>query len=149
MLLGIILLFYEMYFIPGTSVIGVIGGILCIFSIVLIFRRFGNLAGYLSIFLTFLVVFFLIIFGARNKVWQRISNRNIISSKSNIVEQDEIKPGQTGYAVTAIRPTGTARFKDLNYIVQTDGADISKGSPVQVVKVIVTRIIVKQIEDNA
>lgn len=149
MLLGMFLLFYEVYFIPGTSIVGVIGGILCIFSIVFIFQKFGNISGYISLFLTVLAVFILILVGARNKVWQRISNRNIISSKTNMVEQDEIKPGQQGYAVTNIRPIGTGKFNDLNYIVQSNGENIQKGSRIEVIKVNVTKIIVKPIENNA
>lgn len=149
MLLGLFLLFYEVYFIPGTSVIGVIGGILCIFAIVLIFRKFGNIPGYISLFLTVLAVFILVLVGARNKVWQRISNQNILTSKTNIVEQDEIKPGLKGYAVSDIRHIGTGRFNDLNYIVQTDGENIQKGTPIEVVKVNVTKIIVKPIKNNA
>ena len=149
MLLGIILLFYEVYFIPGTSIIGMIGGILCIFAIVLVFRKFGNIRGYISLFLTILVVFIMVLVGSKNKVWQRISNQNIFAGKSNLVEQDEIKPGLKGYAVTAIRPIGTGKFNDINYIVQTDVDYIQKGTPIEVVKVNVTKIFVKPIINNA
>jgi membrane-bound ClpP family serine protease len=149
MLIGLLLLFYEVYFIPGTSLLGVIGGISCIFAIVIIFRKFGHIPGYISLFLLVLAVFILILTGARNKVWQRISNRNILSGKSNIVEQDDIKQGLTGYAITNIHPIGTGRFNENNYIVQTDGVSIQKGTQIEVVKVNVTKIIVKPIVINA
>ena len=149
MLLGLILLFYELYFIPGTSIIGVMGGILCIFAIVLIFRKFGNIIGYLSLFFTVLAIFIMILVGARNKVWQRISNQNILIGNSNMVEQDEIKPGLKGFAITALRPTGTGRFNDANFIVQTASDDIPKGTKIEVIKVNVTKIIVKPIEVDA
>jgi membrane-bound ClpP family serine protease len=149
MLLGLILLFYELYFIPGTSIIGMIGGILCIFSVVLIFRKYGSIPGYITLFLTVMVVFIFIVTVGRNKVWQRISNRNIITSRSNTIEQDEVKPGQKGHAVTDIRKVGTGRINDVNYIVQTEGDIIKKGEAFEVLKVVVTKIFVKTVDNNA
>lgn len=149
MLLGLLLLFYELYFIPGTSIVGMVGGLLCILAIVTVFRRFGSMIGYTSLFITMLVVFIMILVGARNKVWQRISNQNILARKTNMVAQDQIKPGLKGVAWTTIRPIGTGKFGDLKLIVQSQWEDIPKGTPIEVVKVVVTKVIVKSIDNNA
>jgi len=143
MLIGFVLMFFEVYFIPGTSFIGIIGILICLVAIFLIFRHFGNLAGYLSLIIAVFTVFSLIILGSGNKVWQRMANQNILSPRANMVEQDEIKPGTTGIAVTNIHPIGTGRFLDTNFIVQTEGEKILKGTPIEVIRVNVAKIIVK------
>jgi membrane-bound ClpP family serine protease len=148
LIIGFVLMFFEVYFIPGTSFIGIIGGLSSIVAMVLIFRKYGNFAGFLSLLITVLAVSILIIVGSGNKVWQRMSNQNIISPKANMVEQDEIKPGLLGIAVTNIHPIGTGKFLDANYIVQTEGEKIVKGTQIEVIRVNVAKIIVKPANVN-
>jgi membrane-bound ClpP family serine protease len=138
-------MFFEVYFIPGTSFIGMIGALITIVAIVLVFRRSGNFAGTVTLFISLIFTILLIVFGSGNKVWQRMSNQNFLSARANMIEQDEIKPGMTGIAVTALKPRGTGRFNDENYIVQTDGEKIQKGSRIEVIRVNVTKIIVKSV----
>jgi membrane-bound ClpP family serine protease len=148
MLIGFVLIFFEVYFIPGTSFIGIIGALLSITAIILIFRRYGNISGFVSLLTTVLVVGILIIVGSGNKVWQRMSNQNILSPKANMVEQDEITIGLAGIAVTNIHPIGTGRFLDANFIVQTEGERITKGTPIEVIRVNVAKIIVREISNQ-
>lgn len=149
MLIGFLLMFFEVYFIPGTSFIGIIGGLLSIAAIILLFRKFGNITGSISLLITGLIVFIIVMLGSGNKVWQRMANQNILSPKANMVEQDEIKPGLIGFAISNIHPIGTGRFFETNFIVQTEGDKIPKGTPIEVVKVNVAKIIVKPLNNNA
>ncbi len=62
--------------------------------------------------------------------------------------QPEIKVGQTGIAVTPLRPAGTARFKNQRMDVVSRSNLIDKNTPVRVVEVEGNRIVVVADEEN-
>ena len=57
--------------------------------------------------------------------------------------------GKEGTALTTLRPSGMALIEDKRFNVVTDGEYIEKDSPIRIVKIEGTRIVVSVVEKNA
>jgi membrane-bound serine protease (ClpP class) len=55
--------------------------------------------------------------------------------------------GDTGRAVTILRPAGKARFGGITLVVESDGAFIDRGRPVVVVTMLGDRVLVREIDE--
>ncbi len=143
LLIGVLLLFLEIFFVPGTTIVGVIGGIFAAIAIYLAFKEHGNMAGYISLAVTLVVMTILIIIGAKTGVWQKLSNKDAIKSKVLNVDENELKTGDTGTSISALRPSGKARFGNRNYEVTSYGEYIEPNSRLEIISISGNKIFVK------
>jgi membrane-bound serine protease (ClpP class) len=59
----------------------------------------------------------------------------------------ELKTGDTGFAITKLRPAGRARFDDAVVDVVTEGEFIQKGQKIKIILIQGNRVVVRQIND--
>ncbi|MCA0970066.1 nodulation protein NfeD [Halobacillus litoralis] len=87
----------------------------------------------------------------RRKMWTKITLVDQLSSEmgyNSLKESYQNLVGQTGVAMTDMRPVGTIQVDQEEYSAVTNGTWISKGDDVTVVSVDGTKILVKKLEDN-
>lgn len=134
-LAGIALVVIEIIFIPGTTIIGIIGVSLLVFGIIFGYGKFGSTTG------TIILVSTLALGGAatfisfRSGLWRTFALKNTNQSKFN--EDMEIKHllGAEGKAISALRPYGKAEFYNKIYEVKSQGFYANAGSRLKVIKV--------------
>ncbi len=144
-LFGLILLIIEIIFIPGTTLIGIIGILSAIFGIVLSFSYFGATIGSLILGGTALATALAVYRSFKSGTWEKMSLRLKIDSKVN---EDEIPitVGQVGKTTSALRPMGSADFDGEIREVRTLGLFLPPSTLVEVIRVEGKKIWVEELK---
>jgi membrane-bound serine protease (ClpP class) len=151
LVMGFALLFLEVFVIPGVNVFGVLGFASLLTGIVYTYVRLGagaalGLGAWTAVATAVLVWLVL-----RNRAWQRLvlqrGNTSQEGYRATPADLAELA-GQTGEALTPLRPSGRARFGERIADVVTEGSFIARGARVVVLEVIGNRVVVKGKLDN-
>ncbi len=135
--LGLVLIVVEVYVVPGFNVVGIFGMLSIIFGIGYTFTQHGLTGGIVATMGTMGVGAGLFYVLWRSGAW----NRFVLSSGDmadrallDTAEQQRRRYlGQTGNAITPLRPTGIALIAGERLEVATEGEFIATGSRVRVV----------------
>ncbi len=165
--IGIILLGFEMFVIPGFGIAG-IAGIICITAGLLLgFQDFvipdprmpwqkELLVDNLLKVMSSVVGAFLAALLVLRYLFPRLSRSmhgpylaaTLAGARLDLPAEATIQAGQTGTAVTLLRPSGKAKIDGEVYDVVTQGDFVPQGSMIRVLKITGTRIIVDRIDNN-
>lgn len=149
-LLGILLLIIEA-FIPGFGIFGIGGAIAMGGSIFLAVPSRSLALQYLMwVSLAFLVA----LFGIVRAIGRRGLGKALTleqDAKGWVPERADLSAlmGQQGVALTTLRPAGTARFGAQKVDVVTEGEFVDAGSPVKVIEVDGTRVVVRATDERS
>lgn len=145
--IGIGLIIIEIIFVPGTTVVGVLGLLCVIGGILYGFSTFGAPIGWGVTAVTVIISTAVIILSLKSGVWKRFALDQTMSSKVNEHLPIEIKPGEIGVAMSALRPMGNAEFGDDKMEVTTLGELVDSGSKVKVTHIEGRVIYVEQLNN--
>ena len=143
-LIGIIFVILEILVVPGI-VVGVLGVSLIILGLYESFIRYGSNAGYLTILGTIIFSLLAAFLIFRSKTWHKLMLHTESDSKFNVIEEDKIKAGDRGKAVSKLAVGGKALINDEYYEVHSTGDYIDAGSEIEVVKKDGNKILVKKV----
>lgn len=133
-------------FVPGL-ILGTIGFLCLVASVVLVFVQFGNSAGLLAAFLIgglSLVGFLLWLnFFPRTFIGRRLMLRTQ-QPPDLTAEENRSLVGESGEAITPLRPSGTARIGGKRVDVTAVGEFLDPGAPVVVVAADGLRVAVRR-----
>ena len=142
-LFGLILLVVEIIFIPGTTVVGLIGIIIMAVGVGLSFNYFGSAAGWSTVAGASVTSGLVLYYAFKSNVWGRFALKSTSSSKVNEGEVLELSPGQEGITVSALRPIGKAELANRTYEVKTIGSFVETGTKIRIIKILSNQIIVE------
>lgn len=143
--IGLGLIVIEIIFVPGTTVVGILG-LLCIIGGVMYgFSTFGAPIGWGITAATVLISTAVIIISLKSGVWKRFALNKSMESKVNDHIPITVKEGDQGITLSALRPIGNAEFGNDKMEVTTLGELIDSGSKVKVTQVEGRIIYVEQI----
>ncbi len=144
-LCGVILIIVELIFVPGTTVLGILGLVAMVGGVVISFTKFGSATGFWVLIgaLTFSVL--MLVYSLRAGTWQRFALNTKMESRVNEDEKLDLKLGMQGKLISDLRPMGTAEFLDKLYEVQTNGNYLEAGNMVEIISLADNKIIVKPI----
>jgi membrane-bound ClpP family serine protease len=117
---GIILVVVEIIFVPGTTVVGLLGGLLAVVGVVLSFSYFGNQTGWYTLAATSILSGGLLYWSLRSRAWE-------------------------GSAVSALRPMGKAEIGGRLFEVTSLGIYIETGTRIRIVRVSSNQIVVEPV----
>ena len=143
--LGWFLLFLEIFFIPGITVLVVVGALLMAAGVMFSFIHFGAEAGWWTLAGTVTVVSASLIVAVRTGFWKRLSLDDEITSRMNTFDHEQVKPGTRGKAISRIAPSGTAQFGNAMFEVHSESGFLNPQTELEVTKIYLNRIIVKPI----
>jgi membrane-bound ClpP family serine protease len=143
LLIGLTLLIVELIFIPGTTVVGVLGLIFAVVGVVISYAQFGNDVGLYVLIATLTITAVAVFFSFRSGVWSKFSLKSSIKSRVNEESTHALQPGDTGITRSALRPMGTAEFNNQLVEVRTLGQFVENGKTVKIISVEANRIVVE------
>jgi membrane-bound ClpP family serine protease len=144
--LGLILVIIEVVFIPGTTVVGVLGVILTIAGVIFGYTSFGSTIGFLILVSTSVALGLLFYYSFRSSSWDKFALKTSIDSKNNEGFLESFSVGEEGTCLSTLRPIGKAEFnKRVVEVASEDGGYVEAGTRVQIKEVSASGIIVTQI----
>jgi len=145
---GLVLIYVEMLFVPGTTIVGLIGLALCGVGIYLTYENHGNAIGNWVLAGTSVVSLSSLIYSFRTKSWQKFSLKTINTGKFNEDYFAGLEVEMTGVATSDLKPIGKGEFNNKTYEVRSRGEFIPSGSPIKIAKVSGNKITVELLTSN-
>ena len=135
------------FFMPGTSLAGIVSAACLIGANVLVFDGYGLSAGIIVLASSLIICLLAGIWMLRSKALDRISLKRTIDSTAATEEQLSVKVGDRGIAQTRLALIGNADFDGK--IVQVQSADgfLDEKTPIVVTRVIDGQVWVKRAEN--
>lgn len=143
LIIGLILLIVELVFIPGTTVVGIIGVIFSIVGVVIGFEQFGNQTGFYLLIGTLLATLVTLFISFRYGAWKKFSLNSSMEGRFNERLTTSLKVGDTGISVSTLRPFGKADFDSKIYEVRTTGKYVPPGQQLVITSINRNQIIVE------
>ena len=156
-MLGIALIALEIFVIPGFGIAGILGIIMMLGSVFFVFDGAYNLRTAvlwlsISVILTSALVIVAAFFLPETRLFQRFALSTVMDTDmgyhSSSSEDFQAYLGQSGTALTPLRPSGTARIADKRVDVVTVGDFIPQNSNVRVVEVEGSKVFVEAVEET-
>ncbi len=148
-LLGILLFLVEFFLVPGVTIAGIGGAILMGVAIFMAYRTHGSTVGNYILFTSLLLTVITLVFALRAKTWRRLMlSRNIEGKVEVGLEEQKIKVGDTGKAMTRLNPVGKVMINDITVEAKSIKGFVDQHTKVEVVKVLTTQVIVKPINNE-
>lgn len=145
-LIGVILLIVEFMLIPGITVAGVLSAVSFVASIVLSFRYFGNVFGYVALVAILVSVPAILYFLFKSRASKSMMLESDIDSKVETVKAGSVKPGDVGVTIGRCAPGGNAKINGNVVEVRSQDKFIDPHTEVEVVDVEGNIVIVKPLK---
>ena len=146
-LVGLALVVIEVTLIPGFNVIGVAGVVGMGVGVVMSFVTFGPAGGLVAMAGTIVAGGGMLYALWESGAWDRLiltdSLRRDADADREEAETRSRLVGQSGHAVTPLRPGGVAEIEGVRVEVQTEGSFVASGSRVRVVAIDRRRTLVR------
>lgn len=144
-LLGIFLLIAEIIFVPGTTVVGVLGFLFSAYGIYLSYDYFGTTTGSLFLIGTLLINIVALVVAFKGKSWEKFSLKSSITGKVNEDFKHGLKEGNIGQSVSSLKPMGKAIFNDIEIEVQSNGGFIKENEDIEILRIESRKIFVQPV----
>ncbi|HEU5146485.1 MAG TPA: NfeD family protein [Chryseosolibacter sp.] len=143
LVIGLALLVIEIVFVPGTTLVGVIGVIFAGAGVLITFREYGSETGIYMLVGSSAITAAALYFSFRSNAWKRFANNSAIRSKVNEGLTATLALGDEGMTLSTLKPMGKAQFKSGEFEVKTLGDYVDVGTKVKIVHIESNQIIVK------
>jgi len=142
-LVGFFLLFLEFFVFPGVTVAGIAGIISVGTAVYIGYSNYGTSTGNIILALTLFAFIITLAVALRSKTWNKLSLNTAITGNVETVSEALIHTGDKGIAITRLNPIGKALVNNQEVEAHCPGKFVDAKTPLEVVKVFKTYIIVK------
>ena len=132
--LGFLLMVLEIFVMPGTAVLGIIGLILMIAGVWSTYDTYGATWGNYTLLASSLASVILIVYALKAKTWSRFMLKAEVKGKALSEEEYKVKVGQFGVTSSRLAPMGKALINDKYYEVHSSGPFIDENEEIVVIK---------------
>ena len=140
---GIVFFLLELFLLPGISVAGVTGLLCTGAAIVYAYVYVGAWAGTLTL-LGGLAIFALMVWWfMRSKALDKMMLKTEIKGKVDPLKDVDVKPGDTGIALSRLAPMGKVKINGTTMEAKTNGEFIDQGTEIIVLEVYTTNVLVE------
>lgn len=143
LIIGLILLLIEVLFIPGTTVVGIIGFVVSIAGVIYAFSAFDSEIAFWITGAAAILNLIAVWYGFTAGVWNRFSLKSSLPGGAFDGRTIGLSVGMTGVAISDIKPIGRASFGENSYEVKSEDGFIEVGKTISIVKIENNKIIVK------
>ncbi|MFN8288559.1 MAG: NfeD family protein [Chitinophagales bacterium] len=145
-LVGLLLIFLEIFFIPGTTLFGIAGGVAVVAGVLLMYSYYGQKAGNITMIISLTAVFVSIALGFRVIQTNKLAMKGTIDSRVNDAEVSFLNVGDTGTTITELRPNGKAVFGNNKLDVYSTGDYVKRDTAIEIIKITGNKILVQPIK---
>ncbi len=142
---GIILLIAEIIFVPGTTVVGILGLLFSVYGIYLGYETFGVSTGTVILISTLLFNVIALVLAFKGKSWERFSLKNTMKGRFNEDFKMDLNIGDRGTSVSSLKPIGKALFNDKEIEVRSNGGYIDENVEIEILRIESTKIFVQPV----
>ncbi len=143
LLIGLALIILEVIFIPGTTVVGLIGLVFSFAGIVISYKHFGSEAGFYILLGVSATTAVALLYSIRSGMWSKFSLKSSMNSKVNEGLMSALQIGDEGKTISTLKPMGKVEFQSGQFEVKTSGDYVDAGTKVKIVHIQSNQIIVK------
>ncbi len=143
--IGLALIIVEVVFVPGTTLVGILGVIFLGAAVMSAYRNFGSETGLYVLIGTAAGTTAALFFSFRSQAWSKFANKSAIDSKVNEGMTSALTVGDEGIALSTLKPMGKVHFESGDFEVKTLGDYVDVGTKVKIVHIQSNQIIVKPI----
>jgi membrane-bound ClpP family serine protease len=145
LLFGLLFLVAEVVFIPGTTVVGLVGFALLAAGVWFGYRDLGTSTGHVLLVASLVVIGLVVYVGLRPKNLARVALNDVNNAHVRDARLPDVQPGVTGRTLSALRPAGTVLFNENRREVTTRGEFVPAGTEVRVLRIEQNRIVVESV----
>ena len=143
--LGIIFILLELFFLPGISLAS-IGGLICFAAaVVLAYVKIGATAGIITLIAALVATARSVWWFFRSKALDRMSLQSSIDATVEGGQEQQVHPGDQGVCLSRLVPMGKVLINGQTYEARAENEMIDEGAPVEVCAVDKFHITVKQL----
>jgi membrane-bound ClpP family serine protease len=147
--LGIFLFTVEFLLVPGITIAGIGGAILIAFAVYFAYATHGNTVGNYTLVATLVLTVGGGAYVLRARTWKRLMLDKDIDSKVEVgLENEKIKVGDRGESITRMAPVGRVLINGIIVEGKSLRGFIDQHTPVEVIKVLNTQVIVKSLKEE-
>jgi membrane-bound ClpP family serine protease len=142
--IGLVLLLIEILFVPGTTLVGILGFIVLGIGVGLSFKYFGTEVGWITLGSTAVAAGLTLYISFKSNLWSRFA---LNSSNTGKVNEDPVglSVGDEGVTLSALRPIGKAEIGRKTFEVKTLGSYVEAGQRVRIIQLNLNQIFVEPI----
>ena len=145
LLIALLLIFLEIFVLPGINVAGILGLLLMIAGIYLSYRQIGAPTAHYILAATLILGTLILVFGLRSSTWRKVSLDTAIESKAFGDVSVNVKVGDRGTALTRLGPIGTVEINGMTFEAKSANI-IDAKTAVEVTEIVGNEIIVKPLK---
>jgi len=142
LLFGLLFLAAEVIFIPGTTVVGLVGFALLVVGVWLGYRDLDTPVAHLALLGVVMFTGLIIYLGLRPKNLAKVALLDVNDSSVLDARRPDVVPGTLGRTLSALRPAGTVLFGEERREAVTRGEFVAAGTEVRVLAIEQNRIVV-------
>lgn len=142
-IIGLLLLFVELFVLPGVTIAGIGGALFILGGVYFSFSTYGSFVGTIVLLLVIIISIIALIYAFKAKTWRQVTLGSSIDSKVNVIPLDEVMVGDTAKTISGMRPHGKIMLNEKYYEAQSLNGLIEQDTMVEIVKVARGKIIVK------
>lgn len=147
--LGILLFVVEFLLIPGVTIAGIGGAILMAVAVYMSYKTHGNTVGNYTLIATLILTLGGFAYALRAKTWRKLMLNKDIDGRVEVgLENNTIKVGDRGEAITRMAPVGKVMINGLVVEGKSQRGFLDEHTPVEVIKVLNTQVIIKPIKEE-
>ncbi|WP_291777803.1 NfeD family protein [Cecembia sp.] len=143
LIIGLILVATEILFVPGTTIVGLVGLVFTGGGIYYAFLKFDAKDAWIILAVTVLLHLTALVYAFKSGVWNRFALKDAITSRSFDDRLVGLEIGMEGKALSDIKPIGKAEFNEIIYEVKSDSGLVKTGTKVYIHKLENNKIIIK------
>ena len=145
LLIALLLIFLEIFVLPGINVAGILGILLMIAGIYLSYTKIGVPTAHYILVATLFLGILILFFGLRSSTWRKVSLDTAIEGKVGDNVAENVKVGDQGTALTRLGPIGTVLINGMTFEAKSVNIVDAK-TEVEVTEIDGNEIIVKPLK---
>jgi membrane-bound ClpP family serine protease len=144
--LGLLIIMAEIFLIPGTSIVGILGMIVIIIGIGFAYSKLGAQKGHYVLLGSMAATGVLLYVGFKAYTSQKFSLKETIDGQVNLSVAGKLNVGDEGITATLLRPTGKVNFKNEMWEAYSVDDIIEPDTMVKIIKIEQNKIFVKPVK---
>lgn len=146
-LFGIVVVAIEVFFVPGTTIVGLAGFLLEGFGVYLAYSDFGTSVGHITLASTIAFTAILIFIGFRSNAWGVFANKQELQVGFDDLDKG-FEVGMEGKTLSALRPSGKVDFGAKEAEVHALSGFVDRNEKVVIVKLDKNKIFVNPLKSE-